>query len=188
MEDSEIRENFAKNLLKLRKNKKWNQQEMADKLSYSDKAISKWENGDTIPDIYTMKRIADLFGISVDQLISNENVVRISNKKKNRALITLVSSGLCYLIATIVFFALKLNNIDKAYLSYLFATASASIVCIVFIRLWYKKVFVMIAIDTLVISIAFIIMIFMNFYLAWVIILVASITIILLDILIEIVK
>lgn len=188
MEEKELRENFANNLLKLRKNKNWNQQELAEKLSYSDKAISKWENGDTIPDVHTMHRIATLFNITIDQLISNENVVKESNKQKRRLLTTFVSSGLCFLVATIVFFILNILKIDNAYMSYLFALGAASIVLIVFTRLWFKKIWTILSIDLLVLTISLIIMIFMSFTHALVISIAAILVIILLDVLIEIIR
>lgn len=188
MEEKELRENFANNLLKLRKNKKWNQQELAEKLSYSDKAISKWENGDTIPDIHTMHRIASLFNITIDQLVSKENVVKIANKKKNRLLITLVSTGLCFLVATIVFFALEIAEIKMAYMSYLFALCAASIVLIVFSRIWFKKLWTFLAVDLLIVTASLIIMIFMGFTHIWIIVLIAALLIVLLDVLLEIVS
>ncbi|MCH5180853.1 MAG: helix-turn-helix transcriptional regulator [Erysipelotrichales bacterium] len=188
MDEKELRENFATNLLRLRKDKNWNQQELAEKLSYSDKAISKWENGDTIPDVFTMKCIASLFNITIDQLISKENVVKESNKTKNRLLVTLISSGLCFLIATVVFFGLKLGNIKMAYMSYLFALAFASIVLIVFTKLWFKRIWTILSADLLVLTAMMIVMIFMGFHFAWIVAIAAVLIIVLLDVLLHIIN
>lgn len=188
MDEKELRENFANNLLKLRKSKNWNQQDLAEKLSYSDKAISKWENGDTMPDIFTIQCIASLFNINIDELISKENVVKSSNKQKNRVLVTLISAGLCFLVATIVFLVLTIYGIQFAYTSFIFGLAAASIVFIVLTRLWFKKIWTILSVDLLVATISIIVLLFMNFSHYWIILLAAALIIILLDILLEVLK
>ena len=54
------------------------QQELAEKLNYSDKSVSKWERGEGVPDIYILKQIADLFGVTVNDLIEKRKEKRIS--------------------------------------------------------------------------------------------------------------
>ena len=89
----EIKANFAKNLMSLRKEMKLTQVELAEKINYSDKAISKWERGESVPDIGILKTIADMFGVTVDYLISSHDTEKVPNeqtamvkhiKKKNR--------------------------------------------------------------------------------------------------------
>lgn len=63
---------FAKNLINLRKKHKMTQLELAEKLNYTDKAISKWERGESLPDMVVMVEIAALFQLSLDDLILNE--------------------------------------------------------------------------------------------------------------------
>ena len=63
---------FASNLIKLRTGKGLTQAELADKLSYSDKSVSKWERGEAIPDAYVLKQMSELFGVPVDALLSEE--------------------------------------------------------------------------------------------------------------------
>lgn len=53
----------------LRKQKGMTQQELADHMSVTDKAVSKWERDQSLPDVYTLARLADLFGVTVDTLI-----------------------------------------------------------------------------------------------------------------------
>ena len=84
MQENEIRANFARNVRELRLDRKLNQIQLGEKLSYTSKAVSKWENGDVMPDIVTLKMIADFFDISVDALVSNKNVIRKSHRKRNR--------------------------------------------------------------------------------------------------------
>ena len=66
MEQKDI---IAANLTGYRKKAGLSQLELAKKLNYSNKNISKWENGETTPNIFTLKQIADLYGITVDALL-----------------------------------------------------------------------------------------------------------------------
>ena len=59
----------------LRESKKLTQSELADQLNVSDKTISKWENGKGYPDITLLEPIANVFGISLTELISGNTVV-----------------------------------------------------------------------------------------------------------------
>ena len=59
----------AKNLANYRKINNLTQLDLAEKLSYSDKAISKWERGESLPDLYTLQKIADLYGITINDLV-----------------------------------------------------------------------------------------------------------------------
>ncbi len=63
---------FGKFILQLRKEKGWTQQEFADKIFVTDKAVSKWERGLCFPDISLMIPIAELFSISVSELLKGE--------------------------------------------------------------------------------------------------------------------
>ena len=60
---------FKENLKKLRKEQKIGQQEMAEKLSVSVKTISHWETGYTEPSISQLIAIANIFDISIDELV-----------------------------------------------------------------------------------------------------------------------
>ena len=59
----DIKENLANNIASHRKALKLTQAELAQKLNYSDKAVSKWERGEAVPDLVVLKQIADFFGI-----------------------------------------------------------------------------------------------------------------------------
>lgn len=64
-----IKANIAKNIIELRKKNNWTQAELADKLNYSDKAVSKWERAEAVPDIETLHALAELFGVTVDYFL-----------------------------------------------------------------------------------------------------------------------
>ena len=67
---------------RLRESNNMTQQQLADKLNVSDKAISKWETSRGYPDISLVERLADALGVSIIELFSGENVVN-TNKSFN---------------------------------------------------------------------------------------------------------
>lgn len=62
----ELKNIIAQNITDLRKKEKLTQAEFAERLNYTDKAISKWERGESIPSIDVLKQIADMFNVKVD--------------------------------------------------------------------------------------------------------------------------
>ena len=87
MEEKEIKHNFSQNLIRLRKQFGLTQLQLAQKLNYSDKTISKWECGETLPDIVVFSTIAEFFKISVSKLIEKPKEDSINLSKKTRLLI-----------------------------------------------------------------------------------------------------
>ena len=107
-------ENFnaivSKNLIAYRKLNNLTQLDLAEKLNYSDKAISKWERGECLPDAYTLYQIATIYGISVNDLFACESTLKqtATTKKVKPFFITLLSSCLVWLVATVLFVLLKM--------------------------------------------------------------------------------
>lgn len=106
-----VRLNIARNILELRKQKGLTQSELGEKLSFSDKTVSKWENGDSTPDIEVLCRIAEFFNVSVDDL-TKENALdkskTLSAKEKknefvNHLLMMFLSIIFVLLTATVIF-------------------------------------------------------------------------------------
>ena len=65
-----IKEIIASNLASLRKERKFTQQELASKLNYSDKAVSRWEHAETLPDIETLCKICEIYGVKFEYLLN----------------------------------------------------------------------------------------------------------------------
>ena len=137
---------IANNITELRKAIPLTQAELAEKLNYSDKAVSKWERGESIPDVIVLKEIADIFGVTVDYLL--EEVHPLSGTmqsvprqlKINRLLITSLSCMLVFLIATIAFVVLDTStSLSRIWLAYVYCVPVCSIVLIVFNSIWGKK-------------------------------------------------
>lgn len=139
----ELKQIVAKNLVSLRKNAGLTQMELAEKLNYSDKAVSKWERGESLPDVETLKKIADLYHVSVDALLKEhkdvtKKIQKISLTGGQKLLISLISVVLVWAVATAVYSILCWADVNTLYASYTFIIALpiTFIVVIVFNSLW----------------------------------------------------
>ena len=101
----DIKENFSQNLIKYRKALNLTQAEFAEKINYSDKAISKWERGESLPDLIVIKQIADLFNITIDELISKPKADKIKIKQlfKSDIFLSFLTVCVIWLVATILY-------------------------------------------------------------------------------------
>lgn len=140
---------IASNIIDLRKSQNLTQVELAQKLNYSDKAISKWERAESVPDVIVLKEIADLFHVSVDYLLKadhqqDKTADRIVSKhqKRNRLIIALLSASLVFLIATAVFVFFGLYSVflsPSSWIIYIYAIPVACVVLLVFNAIWGKR-------------------------------------------------
>ena len=142
----EIKDCFMKNLTALRKGAGLTQAELAEKLNYSDKAVSKWERGESLPDIYVLKQIADFFGLTVDGLISPmENASTVPIKKltgKKRVVVSLFSSAIVWLVAICAFsfIGIIISSIENTWLSFIYGGTINLLILFIFCCIW-KNVF-----------------------------------------------
>ena len=136
---------IAKNIQELRISSSLTQAELASRLNYSDKAVSKWERGESVPDVQVLKMIAELFEVTVDYLLTDDHadstdLPKISKKiiRRNRMVITLLATSVVWLIATIAFviFGLALDSFSKTWLAYVVAVPVSCIVLLVFNSIW----------------------------------------------------
>ncbi len=142
MTEEQLRANIAKNITELRKASDITQADLAEKLNYSDKSISKWERGDGVPDVIVLNKIAELFGVTLNDLVSDEKP-RLPRKKPyltNRIIIPLLSVGLVFLVASIAFLVLRLLGVwdSGSWLLFLYAVPISLIVMLVFSELWWN--------------------------------------------------
>lgn len=120
------------------------QAELAERLNYSDKAISKWERAESIPDIYILKRLADMFGVTVDWLIKDngEHPITENNRKaKNHKLITLISAASVWFVALVVFVSCWIANkaVCDLWLIFVAAVPATAILLLIFNSIWGKR-------------------------------------------------
>ena len=139
-----LKRTIAKNLTTYRKKTGYTQQELAEKINYSDKSVSKWERGDGVPDIYILKQIADLYEITINDLIGEKQNIPVNiNKRKNRIIITLLSIGLVWLVATIAHSILKIifiNTSMEHFITYVYyyALPITFLILYIFNRIWFR--------------------------------------------------
>ena len=153
---TDIKEIFARNLQESRKAAGLTQPLLAVKWNYSDKAVSKWERGESIPDVVTLKQIADLFGVTVDYLITegHEHVgeeLKSSRVRKNRLIITLLAVALVWLVATVIFVCLtpEIAINQNGWMVFVYAVPVSMIVTLVFNSIWGKAKFTFLIITIL---------------------------------------
>lgn len=149
--EQNVRSIIASNLTKYRKNLGLTQLELAEKLNYSDKTLSKWERGESIPDIVTLKQLASIFGVSVDVLISEEGISTAFVRKKDKKpptrrkiiCVNLLSVALVWLVAVFIFVLLSLilKDQSKLWLSFIYAIPVSGIVLLVFSCIWGNNIY-----------------------------------------------
>lgn len=176
MNIDEIKQNFAKNIIRLRKSHHLNQTELGEELHYSSKAISKWENGETIPDIDGLSAIADYFDVTIDELISDSKAVNRSFTIRNRFYITLSSCLLPYLIALVIFTFLYVKGINLSYVAFAFGGIASAITGIVLTRIWYSRRAVFAFITYLVVASIITIILMLNFSYWWLVLTIGVVT------------
>ncbi|NLT01478.1 MAG: helix-turn-helix transcriptional regulator [Acholeplasmataceae bacterium] len=149
--EEQIKENIAKNLIKYRKAHNLTQIQLAEKLNYSDKSISKWERQESIPDLVILSNIAKLYGIFVQDLLANPKEKVKSPIRNNRVIITLMSFTGVWAIATTVYALLGIfaPNLTKSWLVFIYAIPLSLIDLVVFTKLWGNKWILFVAISLL---------------------------------------
>ena len=142
--EEKLRRNIANNLIHYRKESNMTQLQLAEKLNYSDKAISKWERAESIPDIYTLYTLADLYNCTVDDLLSERIKVKRSFYK-NRLIISLMSVALVWLVSIVVYMIWKMigdsMNLEGVpyWITWFYALLASFIVAVVFSKIWGKR-------------------------------------------------
>lgn len=139
--DNEIIDALSKNLIYYRKANNLTQIDLAIKIDYSDKSISKWERGEGIPDLLVLSKLANLYDITVNDLLSSKPPVYKSSNNKKRFYITILSAMLPWLVATIIFvlFNIILKDLNKSWLIFIYAIPTTAIILIVFSKLWWRN-------------------------------------------------
>ena len=135
---------IAKNLIRFRTQNNLTQLELAQKLNYSDKSISKWERGEGLPDVTVLVALSELYGVKLDDFLSEQNYVKTNKNttvKKSRLLVSLLSTGLVLLLASICFAVLFIIESTKniAWMSFLYSLPVCAIVLLIFSEIWGNR-------------------------------------------------
>lgn len=140
-----INDIVAKNLTNLRKANKLTQLELAEKLNYSDKAISKWERGESLPDVVTLKQLADMYGVSIDYILNEQDDETVAKYRvpfpelNNRIIITILACLSIWTLAAIIYVNFYIIYDTHIWAIWIWTLPAISIVLIVFSSIWGRK-------------------------------------------------
>ena len=122
------------------------QLELAEKINYSDKAISKWERAESSPDISVLVEIAAVFGVTVDYMVTEEHTeipsanVGTPKRHYNRRPIAYIAESCAWLIAVVAFIitTLIVGKMSFQFLYFVYALPVVMIVKLVFNSIWFN--------------------------------------------------
>lgn len=152
MNDEMLKKQIGSNIASYRKRLNMTQAGLAEKLNYSDKAVSKWERGESAPDVLTLVQMAELFGVTVDELLVDPNrlpdnpgtVERVMGKavektlkrKADKRIILGLSSLLVWFVALFIFVVLSSMDIPKTWVAFFYAIPADAIVMLSLRSAW----------------------------------------------------
>lgn len=153
MDDEKLKLQIGSNIASYRKRANLTQAGLAEKLNYSDKAVSKWERGESVPDVITLVQLASQFDITVNDLLADPNALpdnlntlekamaQVSEKtlkrKANKNIILALSSILVWFVALLVFVVLSSLSIPNSSLAFLYAVPVNAIVLLSLRSAWH---------------------------------------------------
>lgn len=149
LNEDEIKKIFGKRLTEARKRCGITQLNLAERLNYSDKAVSKWERGESLPDVLTIMKIGEALGVTMSYLLGEEDEPKtpdkiVSENRSKRSIsvfVPLVSAIGIYFIASILFLIFKQIPSVAFYADYsfLFALPVVFITLSVFSFIWWNN-------------------------------------------------
>ena len=153
MDDEQVKARIGSNIAFYRKQAGLTQAQLAERLNYSDKAVSKWERGESIPDVLTLMQIAAQFQVTVDALLGDVNALpdnpttleramtQVSEKalkrKANKNIILALSTTLVWFVALFVFVVFSSFNIPYSGLAFFYAIPVNAIVLLSLRSAWH---------------------------------------------------
>lgn len=130
----------ASNIINLRTAAKMTQAELAEKLNYSDKSVSKWERAEAVPDAYILKAMSEIFGVTVDWLLTPHDEwkppasTKPESTLRNRVITNIVIVGIL-MLALLVFIVFWILG-DFVWLVFVYAVPVALITLLVLHSVW----------------------------------------------------
>lgn len=136
----------ASNIIKLRTAAGMTQAELGDKISYSDKTVSKWERGESIPDTFVLKQIADIFGVTVDFMITSHDTwedieLKEQNERTNISIhdiITVITVASEFLAAFLVYVIFWIMDLRKPWEIFVYCMPVVLVTWLILNSIWHK--------------------------------------------------
>ena len=140
----DIKDVIAENLTTLRKQSKLTQAELAEHFSYSDKTVSKWESGESLPSIDVLKNLADFYSTTLNDLTSEgsyENRKSNTDPKQrgNKLAISLLSVSVVWFLATVIYVENYLMSGKLIWMAFIWAIPASLVVGLVFNSIWGSR-------------------------------------------------
>ncbi len=141
---SNLRKIIAKNLVELRKQHNFTQSELAAMLKYSDKAISKWESGESLPDVEVLYDICKIYNISFEYILiegdkkSKQNLVYKSNSV-NKAIISLLSITLVWFTILLIYIFINVVNSQNIWPLFVWGCPLSALLALIFNSIWGRR-------------------------------------------------
>ncbi len=152
MDDEKLKKQIGANIASYRKRLGLTQAGLAEKLNYSDKAVSKWERGESAPDVQTLVQLAELYDVTVNDLLVDPNelpenpgaVERVMGKavektlkrKADKKIILMLSSLLVWFVALLIFVVLSSLELPKSWIAFIYAIPIDAIVMLSLRSAW----------------------------------------------------
>lgn len=172
---------FAGNLVALRRRAKLTQAELAERLNYSDKAVSKWERAESVPDVTVLVSIAKFFDVTLDFLVTEHESAALAEEpltkktsSRNKILTYAIVAFGIFLAELVVFLAIggAVPSLAlRATYCFAFPLPLAAIVSVALCSAWKKKLLSFLSVSALVWSLvldAYLIVRLVAFSLPWI--------------------
>ena len=153
---NDLKKIIAKNLIELRKSRKYTQQDLANMLQYSDKAISKWEKGDSLPDIEVLYDICNLYGVTLDFLThegtfdEKKDYIIPKYERRNKAIIALLFVVAVWTVGVATFVGLYLYFSKTMWPIFVWCVPLSATVFFYFNLMWGKRILNIFILSTMV--------------------------------------
>lgn len=152
MDEEKLKNQIGANIAIFRKKQGLTQAGLAEKINYSDKAVSKWERGESVPDVVTMAALARQLGITVNDLLEDPNalpeqtgpvqhamgqmVEKTLKRKADKRIIRGLSSLLVWFVALLMYVIFASLDISNSWLAFFYAVPANAIVLLCLRSAW----------------------------------------------------
>ena len=152
MDSEQLKIIVGSNIAAYRKRAAMTQADLAQKLNYTDKAVSKWERGESVPDLHTLILLAQTFGISLDELVADPNalpneggavqqtmgkvVEKTLKRKADKRIITWLCSLIVWFVATLFFVIVTSIGLPHGWLPFVYAVPADAVVVLSLRSAW----------------------------------------------------
>ena len=153
MDGANLKYQIGANIAAYRQRSRLTQAGLAEKLNYSDKAVSKWERGESVPDVVTLVQLAEQFGVTVNDLLVDPNalpenpgtlekaMVQVSEKalkrKADKGIILRLCTTLVWFVALLIFVVVSSLGIPKSWVAFFYAIPANAIVVLSLRSAWH---------------------------------------------------